>query len=923
MTTLENYMSPALTRALGWTLLHSLWQGALVAAVLAGALLLLRRRRAEVRYAVSAAALGLVVALAGVTFGVYFRAGAPPTAPREADGPRPAEPRARGAAGALAAAAAPEARGWAARPVGGVQRLEMARAATPSAGPVGARPQWLASGLRYFDTHLPLLVVAWLLGLLAMSLRMVGGLLYVQRLRRYRVRPLGAVWQQRLAALAARSGLRRPVALLESALVQVPVVVGHARPVILLPLGAVAGLAPGCLEAILAHEMAHVLRRDYLVNLLQTVAEALFFYHPAVWFVANCVRTERENCCDDTATALIGGDALRLAHALTALAEWSHSAVVPAAPRLALAAMGRRGALLHRVRRLVQRRPAGPTLAEGLLAGALVLGGLGLLGGSVALAGPLAARLPFAPQGHQPAAEQDTTKGRNKTAAVPSDSAAAGVRLRSVARIDAVQNVVDDGMPANVAPPPGSAPATGPRQAPTGAVVITRDKKGRLTDLTVNGQRIEPAQLSRADRRAGRQVTVVPLPPTEQPAADDAVVRTGNGDDRNPELDQRMNRSMSKVARSLDKAGKELEKSGSKLNKAAGPIVYVSPGAADRHHPHGGSSVHIDIDDEALNQLASSAVALGNASLHIGLQAAALGIDEARRSLEAALRDPSLSAEGRRATQQALRELRRPNPRRATDKTDAENRAREAEDRKHEAEDRAGETRDRQRETQERRQELRERIRESEQELRDLEQAKMDRQQGVRDREQDARDRDRDRNDALTDALQRDGLIRDKDNYQLKLTARGLTVNGQEQPAKVQQKYLKLYESTGRKMSATGALVMNHSGSSTTSFSRSEPPRPPRPPRAPRAPGAPMLPPPPSGLPVAPRPPQMDTEALRNELRQDGVVGAGDKSFQLQLNGSGLTVNGKAQPAALAAKYRKLLGHDDGKNFNVMISSQE
>ncbi|WP_216688244.1 hypothetical protein [Hymenobacter siberiensis] len=72
MTTFEQFVSPALTRALGWTLLHSLWQGALVAAVLAGALLLLRRQRAEVRYAASAGALGLVVALAGITFGLYM-----------------------------------------------------------------------------------------------------------------------------------------------------------------------------------------------------------------------------------------------------------------------------------------------------------------------------------------------------------------------------------------------------------------------------------------------------------------------------------------------------------------------------------------------------------------------------------------------------------------------------------------------------------------------------------------------------------------------------------------------------------------------------------------------------------------------------------------------------------------------------------
>ena len=374
MSALEQFISPALTRALGWTLLHSLWQGALVAAVLAGALLLLRRQRAEVRYGLAVGALAVIVALAGSTFELYFRADAGTAAGLGRNAERSAERPHSGSATATRAAVASTASG---------RNFAPRDAATAAPAP----PDWLATGLRYFDQHLPLLVVAWGLGLLAISLRLVGGLLYVQRLRRYRVRPLGAAWQARLAALAGRCGIRQPVALLESALVRVPLVVGHVRPVILLPLGAVAGLPPTYLEAILAHELAHVLRRDYLVNLLQTVAEALFFYHPAVWFVGRCVRTERENCCDDQATALCGGDALRLARALTALAEWCQNNAGATAPRLALAAIGGRGALLGRVRRLVQRRPAASTLAEGLLAGALVLGGLGLLGGSVVLAG--------------------------------------------------------------------------------------------------------------------------------------------------------------------------------------------------------------------------------------------------------------------------------------------------------------------------------------------------------------------------------------------------------------------------------------------------------------------------------------------------------------------------------------------------------
>ena len=876
MITLEQFVSPALTRALGWTLLHSLWQGALVAAVLAGSLLLLRRQRAEVRYVVSAAALGVVVALACLTFGLYFNSG-------------PAD-KLLSEFGSLKQIETPAARASAVTKVvhtravvGPLANSMLAVAATAAVGIPAAGPGWLAAGLRYFDGQLPLLVLAWLLGLLAMSLRMLGGLLYVQRLRRYRVRPLSAAWQERLAALAARTGVRRPVQLLESALVRVPLVVGHWRPMILLPLGAVAGLSPAYLEAILAHELAHVLRRDYLVNLLQTVAEVLFFYHPAVWFVASCVRIERENCCDDAATALVGDDPLRLARALTALAEWTQSAAVAPAPRLALAAFNRPGALLLRVRRLVQRRPAVPTLAEGLMAGALVLGGLALLGGSVALAGPLVkASLP-------------TVRPTRASGLSPNDKQLLQIRaLPTSAKADT---------------------ARGPRPADPGTVVITRDKKGRLTGLVVNGQpvAVPTNKPSKAERRAGQQVIMVPVPDAgpNRPAEYSTRVLDQAGreidqeshrlDDHARELD-RAGHELDKAGRKLDKMGREMDKEARKMDRKSG--TYTSD--SNRRAGDSNSTVHIDIDDVALRQLVNNALKLGNVGLNIGLQAASQGIDEARRALEATLRDPRLSDEARRATREALTELRQEQ---GASQRQLADRAQEDRDRRQEALDRAQESRDR-------RQELQDRIRESQQELRDL--------------EQDRANRPHDRHNALVDQMQKDGLLRDPDHYQIKLMPRALVIDGREQSPKVFQKYLKLYESnSGRKLIGNNAMVITRSSDSSTIISNDDdgptPPTPPRPPRAPRALLAPPAPsmgavPPP---PAPPRPPRLDTEELRGELRKDGILGADDKNLQFQLNDSGLTVNGKKQSDELAAKYRKLTGHADGKSFNVMISTQE
>ena len=100
--------------------------------------------------------------------------------------------------------------------------------------------------------------------------------------------------------------LSRPVTLLESCLAEVPVVIGYVRPVILMPVGLLAGLPAGQIESILLHELAHIRRHDYLVNLLQIVVEGLVFYHPAVWWISGVIRAERENCCDDLVVATQG-----------------------------------------------------------------------------------------------------------------------------------------------------------------------------------------------------------------------------------------------------------------------------------------------------------------------------------------------------------------------------------------------------------------------------------------------------------------------------------------------------------------------------------------------------------------------------------------------------------------------------------------
>ena len=216
-------------------------------------------------------------------------------------------------------------------------------------------------------------VFVWLVGVSGLSLRLLFSSLQVARWKRRGNEPLGAPWLEQLHRLQAAMQISRPVRLVKSVLVEVPTVLGWLRPVILLPAASLTGLTPDQLESILAHELAHIRRHDYLVNLLQNALETLLFYHPAVWWVSSCVRAEREICCDEIAVRLCG-DRLGHAQALTTLEELRGGR-----PTLALGADG--GSLLERIRRLSgtsaggsfpSRRSAGGALVAALVAVILI-----------------------------------------------------------------------------------------------------------------------------------------------------------------------------------------------------------------------------------------------------------------------------------------------------------------------------------------------------------------------------------------------------------------------------------------------------------------------------------------------------------------------------------------------------------------------
>lgn len=322
-----NEFAAWLVPALGQALLHFLWQGALVGVLAWAALALLRNARPQARYAVACVALLACVLLPA--WAVWQ-----------------AIPGADASVGAAIAT-----------------NVGQANATLASAAPRAALPAWFALSAQ----SLPWIVALWAIGVGLLSLRMACGLLWVRQLCREAMPDDAGRWQACLDRLAPRIGNARAVALRLVEHGDSPVTAGWWKPVVLLPVAVAARMPMEHVEALLAHELAHVRRCDYLVNLLQGAAEALLFYHPAVWWLSHRIRVERELVADDIAANALG-EPRRLALALAELD-------CPRCPRLSFppthyAPAAHGGQLMTRIHRLIRpdRRTAGATVALPLLA---------------------------------------------------------------------------------------------------------------------------------------------------------------------------------------------------------------------------------------------------------------------------------------------------------------------------------------------------------------------------------------------------------------------------------------------------------------------------------------------------------------------------------------------------------------------------
>src|SRR5688572_14874653 len=266
---LGSLLATPLAQAMGWALLQFVWQGALVGMVAALALTLLRNSDADVRYVVATIAMSLMLTLPVVSVVQELNA------PDRASGVRTSPP-----ASASVELVAPT-----------VAALETSLTRTESPTLI-SKANALVSPVQP-DRLASWLLMGWTIGVVLLTARLVSGWLWIQRLRTHGT-PAAAPLREIAERLARRLHLGRAVRIVESAAVEVPTVLGWLKPMVLVPTSALAGLSPAQLEAVLAHELAHVRRHDYAVNVLQTIVETLLFYHPAVWWVSRQIRIERE-----------------------------------------------------------------------------------------------------------------------------------------------------------------------------------------------------------------------------------------------------------------------------------------------------------------------------------------------------------------------------------------------------------------------------------------------------------------------------------------------------------------------------------------------------------------------------------------------------------------------------------------------------
>jgi beta-lactamase regulating signal transducer with metallopeptidase domain/protocatechuate 3,4-dioxygenase beta subunit len=388
MNQLLSLLDSIIVERIGWTLVHSVWQIAIVAVVVIAVTLVSARQCASVRYLVLCAGMLACIAIPIGTFAAYRSEFEPTESLNESRG-KPMSPR-ESASESLIQRESSASLDSALTPAD-IPTIQLATVATTRTSdeqtfatfgtgdahatnpgqavqPPGELPMF-ARGSRALNAWLPTIFGLWIVGVIILATRPLIGIFFSRRMRHHGRSSVPDNVSRLMAEACRQLRLHDAIEIAQSTLVEIPGVIGYFKPLILLPASAITGLNETQLRAILLHELAHIRRHDYLFNLLQTVVESLLFYHPLVWWLSSRIRIERENCCDDIVLEHCD-DRSEYVRALVQLESGhGHFSVV------AIHATG--GSLVKRVRRIAGKENS--RAANAWVAGVIVLALISLI----------------------------------------------------------------------------------------------------------------------------------------------------------------------------------------------------------------------------------------------------------------------------------------------------------------------------------------------------------------------------------------------------------------------------------------------------------------------------------------------------------------------------------------------------------------
>ncbi len=349
MKPIQSIFSPEITEALGWTIVHSLWQGTILLITLLILLSILKKYSSQVRYFISFTILVIMLGWSTSTFIKSYQYAKEKQIVKYELLKNP-------------------------HYIKDIVKQSNSNATNVTSEDFNLK---LIRVRAWFQRNFPLFLSFWLIGIALFTVRLLGGLAYNRRLKGLQLLPFEEKWIEKIIEFSNDLGINKVIKAYQSPHTKSPITLGYLKPIILFPVKAFTGLTEKEIEAIIAHELAHIIRNDYLFNIIQSFIEILFFYHPAIWTISKFIRDEREHSCDEIAIQLTK-DKVTYAKALTNAQIFSES------EETLLMAFGKKHSnLLERIKRIQKLNLMKSNIAERIIAAFIIVSSIFLVSFSV------------------------------------------------------------------------------------------------------------------------------------------------------------------------------------------------------------------------------------------------------------------------------------------------------------------------------------------------------------------------------------------------------------------------------------------------------------------------------------------------------------------------------------------------------------